>query len=210
MPIGERPGPPRPQRAGRPRRARAHGLALVFLLAWVAILGAAAAHALQLGAAHTRRQAEAELLAVGAEFEAALRSHGEPPRSLQDLLRDPRVGGVRRHLRRLYPDPLSGRSEWGLLRDAQGGIVGVYSLAGGEPLRRSGFASHQAHFAQARRYSDWVFSPQRGAGPCGPQSLRICSTSERNSRRYSTDTTTPVASTITSGETNQPSSAKEK
>ena len=147
-------------------------MALVFLLTWVALLSAVAAHALQLGAAHTRRQAEAELLAIGAEFEAALRSHGARPQSLQDLLRDPRAPGVRRHLRRLYADPLSGRAEWGLQRDAQGGIVGVYSLAGGEPLKRRGFAPHQAHFAQARRYSDWLFTPERGAPPCSGSDQR--------------------------------------
>lgn len=185
-------------------------MALVLLLVWVAALGAVAAHALQLGAAFTRRQAEAELLAIGAEFEAALRSHGAPPRAWQELLRDPRVPGVRRHLRRVYADPLSGRPDWGLLRDAQGGIVGVYSLAPGQPLKRSGFAPAQAHFAQASGYHDWVFTARPGGLPCEAQSLRMCITSERNSRQYSTVTTTPVASTITSGETNQPSSANEK
>lgn len=147
-------------RTGEVRPRRALGLASVLLLIWVAALGAVAAHALQQGAAMSRRQAERELLAIGAEFETALRSHGGPPTTLDELLRDPRAPGVRRHLRRLRADPLTGRREWGLLTDSQGRIVGVFSLAPGEPLQRAGFPAAHARFAQASSYRDWVFGPQ--------------------------------------------------
>jgi hypothetical protein len=157
-------------------RRRSHGVTYLLLLALVAATAVVAAHALQTGEALSRRAAERELLNVGAGFEDALRSHGARPRALQELLRDPRTPGVRRHLRRIPLDPLTGKNDWGLLRDAQGGIVAVFSLAPGRPLQRDGFTGKHARFNGAERYTQWTF----GAAP--DQSLRIDNTSERNSR----------------------------
>jgi hypothetical protein len=41
---------------------------------------------------------------------------------------------------------------------ADGGIAGVYSQAGGEPLKRAGFAADYEAFESASRYADWKFS----------------------------------------------------
>lgn len=146
------------------------------LLASVAALGAIAAHALHTGETVRRRAAERALLEAGAVWEAALVSHGARPRTVESLLRDPRFPGVRRHLRRVPVDPITGQPTWGLLRDAQGGIVAVFGLADGTPHRREGFTGARGHFNGATSYRDWTF----GAPP--HQSLRIDSTSERNSR----------------------------
>lgn len=163
-------------RSGEGARHTERGVAYLLLIMLVAASSAIAAHGLQTGAALGRRAAERELLAIGDDLEAALRSHGGRPRALAELLRDPRVPGVRRHLRRVPADPLTGTADWGLLCDRQGGIVGVFSQASGQPLQREGFQGPRAHFNQAASYRDWVF------GTLPDQSLRMCSTSDLNSR----------------------------
>jgi type II secretory pathway pseudopilin PulG len=145
------------------------GFAYVLLLLAVALISIAATAAVTLGATMARRDAERELLAIGAEFQQALRSYtgvpvaaaaatvGQGPRTLEDLLKDPRVPGIRRHLRQLYADPLTGKSEWGLILDAQGRIAGVHSLAQGKPIRRTGFEPQFAALENAETYGQWVF-----------------------------------------------------
>lgn len=151
------------------RRHRSKGFAYVLLLLGIALIALSAGAAISLGATMARRDAERELLVIGAEFQQALRSYaGVPlgtiattsnrgPRSLDELLKDPRVPGVRRHLRQLYADPLTGKSEWGLVTDPQGFIVGVYSLAEGRPIKQSGFEPQWAGFEEAKGYGQWVF-----------------------------------------------------
>ncbi|ROZ79738.1 type II secretion system protein [Ramlibacter sp. WS9] len=145
------------------------GFAYVLLLLAVALISIAATAAVSLGATMARRDAERELLAIGAEFQQALRSYagvpagavtptmGQGPRTLDDLLKDPRVPGIRRHLRQLYADPLTGKSEWGLVLDAQGRIAGVHSLAEGKPIRQLGFGPQFAALENADTYRQWVF-----------------------------------------------------
>lgn len=153
------------------------GFAYVLLLLAIALISIAATAAVSLGATMARRDAELQLLAIGAEFHLALNSYagvplgvnappmpGRGPRSLEDLLKDPRSPGIRRHLRQVYADPLTGKSEWGLVRDSLGTITGVYSLAQGTPLKRSGFEARWAGFEEAADYGQWVFGsmPVRG------------------------------------------------
>ncbi len=156
MPSGNRPG-------------HARGFAYIFLLVMVALLGGAAAATLELGATMARRDAERQLLAVGGEIQAALRSYAgvaqhtatgvqaQGPQTLDDLLRDPRAPGVRRHLRQLYADPMTGKPDWTVLRDAQGRITGVHSQAAGTPIKRTGFDAVWASFEDADSYQKWVF-----------------------------------------------------
>src|SRR4028118_2405772 len=69
-----------------------------------------------------RAAAEEELLEIGAQFQQALRSYaaatppGQKPQpaSLQDLLKDPRFPNPRRHLRKIFVDPLTGQAGGGL------------------------------------------------------------------------------------------------
>ncbi len=148
------------------------GLACVLLLAAVAIIGIVSANAIETGAMLGRRDQERQLLAIGAEFRRALASYnaalagqapGTPlagPKSLEELLADPRVPGVRRHLRQIHADPLTGQAVWGLQRDAQGSIVGIYSLAGGTPIRQTGFEPGLESFEAATSYAGWVFTAQ--------------------------------------------------
>ena len=163
------------------RRPASSGFAYVLLLLAIALIGLAASAALSVGATMARRDAEQQLLAIGGEFQQALRSYagvpvgamapvvGRGPRSLEDLLKDPRVPGVRRHLRQVYADPLTGNNEWGLVVDNQGFITGVHSLAQGMPIRQTGFEAPWAGFEDAHGYGQWVF----GFAQIGPRATRV-------------------------------------
>jgi type II secretory pathway pseudopilin PulG len=144
------------------------GFTYIGLLILVAIISVAATATIQLGAVLQRREAERELLYVGEQFQLALFSYtqrtpaGAPrlPRELSDLLKDPRLSVQVRHLRRVPPDPITGKLEWGLLRTPDGYITGVHSLSEAAPIKVANFESPFAHFADASRYSDWVFGMQ--------------------------------------------------
>ena len=77
---------------------------------------------------------------------------------MQDLIEDRRYITIERHLRKIYVDPITGRPDWGLIKDANGAIVGVYSQSREAPIKRDNFQETFAAFAQARHYSDWKFS----------------------------------------------------
>lgn len=164
----------------RPRPAQ-RGVALLLALLAVAVMGMAAAYLVQTGAQEQRRDAEDELLHQGRMLQLALLSYVDStpgqaalgPRELEDLLRDPRFPGVKRHLRQVPADPLTGRAEWGLQRSPDGQILGVYSLAPGVPIKRTGFEPELGALADAPSYQAWVFgarvlipAPAR-SGPSG-------------------------------------------
>lgn len=148
-------------------------MALLLMLVAVAVIGAVSAYGLQVGAQVSRRDAEEELLQVGLVFHQALLSYinstpGQAalgPRSLDELLRDPRVPGLRRHLRRIPADPLTGRAEWGLVRSPDGQIVGIHSLADGQPIKRAGFEPPLLRLNAAESYRAWVFGPAQPPAP---------------------------------------------
>jgi hypothetical protein len=151
------------------RAAGERGVSYLMLLVAVAIIGASAAYSVRLGADIQRRWAEDELLRIGAEFDRAFASYraARPlssgvvnPRELEELLRDPRYPSPRRHLRKIFGDPLGTRT-WGVWRAADGSIIGVFSMAAGKPLKQRGFSGSRAHFSEAQTYADWVF----GASP---------------------------------------------
>ncbi len=114
-----------------------------------------------------RRAKERELMRVGALYAHALAEFRESapgslktyPRSLDELVLDSRFLGVRRHLRRLYPDPLDPARPWGLVRDADGYIVAVYSQSPDEPVAAGPVDLGDIVLAPAHRYSNWKFSP---------------------------------------------------
>lgn len=154
--------------AGRPAPAR--GAALLVVLAAVTLLSLATLVPLRNEQQAMQRERERELLFIGAQFRQALASYAAAtpagtsasPRQWADLLEDKRFPNVRRHLRRVYPDPMTGRADWTLLK-RQGVIVGVASSSTREPLKRSGFALAEQAFAEAGSYADWKFMPQPSA-----------------------------------------------
>jgi len=149
------------------RKSPAHGFTYVGLMIVVALISLLATASVQFGAVYQRRQAEDQLLFVGLQYKQAIRSYFEatpvgavatPPTRLEDLLRDPRFPGIKRHIRQLYPDPLTGKMDWVLIRASDGrGILGVHSRSTEHPIRIANFPDEVFHFKGQKSYAQWVF-----------------------------------------------------
>ena len=112
------------------------------------------------------REREQELLFRGNQIQQAIKSyyHSAPdeknaayPSSLGMLLKDPRYLTVKRHLRKLYKDPMTPDGAWGLIRDDTGKIKGVFSKNKGKPYKTAGFPEKYKAFEKAKTYSKWQF-----------------------------------------------------
>ncbi|GCL62907.1 type II secretion system protein [Pseudaquabacterium pictum] len=164
MPIGERPG-----------RSAQRGFTYLLLLFIVAASGVAAATLGTRWQTQAQREREAELLFRGLQIRQALQQYhdqspdGQPrrPQQLQDLLVDARGGPVRHPLRQLYADPFTGQADWVLLRDADGGIVGLHSRASVPLLRRQGLPPGVEGGSTATTVDQWQFL----AGPASAPAL---------------------------------------
>ena len=148
------------------RRPRSHGFAYVWVLALVAMMSITVAVVLEFDATMQRREKEEQLLAIGREFREALRHYHDTlspagshdyPEKLQELVADSRSGQARRHLRKIYFDPLTGKKDWGVRLEG-GRIVGVYSTAPGLPIKVAGFAEDERFLIGAKSYREWVFN----------------------------------------------------
>lgn len=155
----------------RPRVRQQRGLTYIALLLAIALHGAVLAAAGSVWHTAQKRERERQLLFIGDQFRSAIRAYansgpgvrGQLPRTLDDLLLDPRLPGTRRHLRKVFVDPITWKAEWGLVKTPDGhGILGVYSLSEDEPLRKAHFDPADRAFEGATRYSDWkfVYKPQ--------------------------------------------------
>ena len=151
----------------------AAGFVYIGLLILVAMTGVALTVASQFWQTVQRRDREDELLWTGNEMRRAIELYYRHtpagmseryPRRLEDLLKDPRYPGVRRYLRKIYRDPITGSADWGLLK-AGGMIVGVHSLSQREPLKKYEFRVADQAFEGKLKYSEWVFTPRTGNRP---------------------------------------------
>lgn len=142
------------------------GFTYLWVLFLVALLGVGLSLAIDIGITATQRDKEKELLAIGRQFRMAIARYYEVqlpggrksyPVTLDDLLLDKRVPGTRRHLRKVFVDPMTGKAEWGLVK-VGGMVVGVYSLSGQSPIKQDGFEADDAFFKGKGRYSDWKFT----------------------------------------------------
>ena len=146
---------------------RQAGFTYLGLIIFVTIIGLVGAATLKIGALLQRAAAEEELLDIGAAFGAALDSYAAAtpqgaspyPPSLKELLKDPRVPGVRRHLRKIFVDPLTGKAEWGIVYLGEGttGVIAVHSLSTAKPLKVGNFDSRFAGLDNADTISAWRF-----------------------------------------------------
>lgn len=151
---------------------RACGFTYLTVLFIVAILSGGLALVGEVWHTTARREKEAELLYVGHQYRKAIERYylNGPriyPRNLSDLLRDPRKPTPERYLRRLYPDPVTGKNEWGLVKAPDGGIMGVHSLSEDKPLKSANFRPRDKDFEEGTKYSDWkfVFVPIGSSAP---------------------------------------------
>jgi hypothetical protein len=86
---------------------------------------------------------------------------------LQELLKDPRTPGLRRHLRKIFVDPATGGTEWGIVYLADHvGVIGVYSLSQARPLKIGNFDPRLVGFENKQHLSDWKFTA--GLPPAAP------------------------------------------
>jgi type II secretory pathway pseudopilin PulG len=149
------------------------------LLVALALAGLALTAAVDVWTAQAQREREQQLLFVGNAYRRAIQSYyfgapnGQPrtlPLSLEALLEDERYPVVVRHLRRLYPDPITSSAGWGEVRVA-GRIAGVYSQSDELPIKQSGFGPDDLSFNGKSHYQEWVFSysaaPAAGGNPSG-------------------------------------------
>jgi hypothetical protein len=136
----------------------------------VAVSGFALAGAAQVWMTLSKREKERELVFALGQFRQAIESYARAspgaqvlPEKLEDLLEDPRQPSVRRHLRRIYLDPMTGKAEWGLVM-RQGRIAGVHSLSHDTPIGRT-YQLAGIDFDAAMKYSDWAVAYIPGTQP---------------------------------------------
>jgi len=165
-------------RTGKANPARQRGFSYIGLLIAVVIVGATLAAAGQLWSTASVRDREAELLFVGEQIQRAIATYHDEtpggqapafPRSLDALVDDRRWPTTRRHLRKVFVDPMTASRDWGLVPAPTGGVMGVYSLSELAPLKHANFP-RGSQFANARSYRDWkfVYTPQAAASaPAG-------------------------------------------
>lgn len=120
-----RPGSGSGRPGGKPGVAgRRCGAALLLLVLSLVAMGVGLAVALPRANHDVKRAREAELRFVLGEFRrAAVRFHervGRWPAGLADLENGP---GGQRFLRRVYPDPMTGKADWVVEGDATGGFL---------------------------------------------------------------------------------------
>lgn len=146
-----------------PRRSGQRGFTYIGVLILVALAGVALAGAGELWSTESKRDKEAQLLFIGDEFRRAIGSYyeGSPgakqfPQRLEELLEDKRLPVMRRHLRRIYVDPMTGKPEWGLVKYGDR-IIGVYSLSEAKPLKTANFRSEDDAFKGSGAYAEWRF-----------------------------------------------------
>lgn len=147
------------------KRAGQHGAVLLIVMLFVLVSALSASTLVQMYQTQTRREKEEQLLFVGDQYRRAIASyygHIPPggarsmPPSIDDLLNDQRFPTPIQHLRRAYPDPMTGKVDWTFVRD-RGGIAGVRSSSTREPLKQAGFSERYRWFEGKTSYAEWVF-----------------------------------------------------
>ncbi len=141
------------------------GFTLPMMLIILAGLGYAAVTARVSSQYRIAREREEELIFRGLAYVRAIKSfylaEKEPanrrlPRDLRELENDPRFAAQRRHIRRLYADPLTS-GEFRLLMDGGGGVKGVASASSGKLFRRTRISDAIPFAGGAERYDQLLF-----------------------------------------------------
>jgi type II secretory pathway pseudopilin PulG len=115
------------------RPGSARGFTYLGMLLALALVGIALLAASEVWVTSAHRERRAQLDWIGAQFERAIGSYYESspsgvrsyPRTLDQLLLDPRYPTARRHLRQLYTDPFTGSADWQVMRLPDGSIRAI-------------------------------------------------------------------------------------
>lgn len=155
----------------KPTPRNQSGFTYIGLLILIAIMGVTLAGVGTVWRTTQQRFRENQLLFVGNQFSKAITAYylNSPggirqfPKKLEELLQDKRYPNTERYLRKLFADPITGSNEWGLIKAADGSIVGVYSLSELTPIKTDNFARGNEGFANKKHYSEWQFTyrPER-------------------------------------------------
>lgn len=145
-------------------RHRARGIVLLAVLITIGLGAVATMAALETWSTARQRENEAELLFIGQQFQAAIKSYyyHSPtrvrtlPSTLAQLLEDDRYPMPVRHLRRIYRDPMTGNTEWGLVME-NNRIRGVYSLSTQATLKKANFPPRLESLEDKQTYNQWQF-----------------------------------------------------
>jgi type II secretory pathway pseudopilin PulG len=148
-------------------------LAVMFL---IVLIGTGSSVAAKRWKTAGQREKETELLFRGEAIQRAIELYyrrqagvGQYPKSLEELLQDPRSASTVRYLRKLYTDPMTG-GEWALIQDEKERIKGVRSASQETPLKVANFPDTLKHFEGKETYAEWVFEfkPQASTSPPTP------------------------------------------
>ncbi len=164
-------------------KQRQHGSVFMGMLVTVAVVAVMLMEVGTLTASVLQRERELELLARGNEIRRAIGlyySAGHTfPKSLNDLVLDRRQPTVKSYLRRVYADPLSGSTEWGVVAGPGETIMGVFSKAKGTPFKQGNFSVKDQSFTGQGSYQGWVFlygpgqsNPATRTAPMGDQTTQ--------------------------------------
>jgi type II secretory pathway pseudopilin PulG len=138
------------------------GFTYIGLLVAVVVMGLMLTMVARVWSTTAQRERETQLLFVGHAYRTAIASyyaHGHKfPSSLDELVQDDRFPLPKRHLRRLYPDPMTGQADWTLVLTSDGqAIMGVVSSSKVAPIKRAGFPLEDETFKGADCYCGWQF-----------------------------------------------------
>jgi type II secretory pathway pseudopilin PulG len=120
------------------------------------------------------REREQELIRIGRAYRDAIgRYYNQTPGivktfppTLEALVNDERFPSPRRHLRRVYQDPITQSEGWGIVSAPSGGIMGIYSLSEKAPFKVKGYRGGLQHLNNKQHYLEWyfVYVPQEISG----------------------------------------------
>jgi type II secretory pathway pseudopilin PulG len=141
------------------------GFVLIGMFMLVMLSGLVMAQAAMRWQTQVLREREQELIRVGLAYRDAIgRYYNQTPavvkvfpQTLELLLDDTRFPNPRRHLRRLYQDPITQREGWGIVEAPSGGIMGIYSLSDKPPFKSKGYRGELQHLNNKRYYGEWYF-----------------------------------------------------
>lgn len=99
-----------------------NGFVYLWALFAVVLAGIVMAGTGQMWQTKSQRDKEAELMFIGEEFRKAIMSYHNSgtkqyPDSLEDLLKDERSPNIKRHIRKIYLDPITNTAEWGIVEE---------------------------------------------------------------------------------------------
>lgn len=135
------------------------GILVLMVLMGVSMAGVGLVWHIQL-----QREKELQLLFIGTSYRKAIGRYyanspsglGEYPPTLEALLLDERKVSPKRHIRKIYNDPIGKQDDWVLITQ-NNRIVGIHSQSKLKPLKTINFPQVYEFFSKAKTYQDWKF-----------------------------------------------------